>query len=388
MSSSGIFFRGFSDEERAEADIAKLQFCRAEGDVLTMLDVYRTWSKIPEDEKAEAPGVEHNARWVSTTLRTKDPKKAIAFYTKNFGMKHLYTIPMESLTPKRDNYYLGLPRKGKQPNPDTDFTIVLCHHRGDEDNDKLKLNHGNDKELAKPTGRGFGHIAFNCADVYKSCEKLEKNGVKFQKKPDDGRMKGLAFALDEDGYWIEIVKRSDKAKFEMEFNISQTMIRVKDPKKSLNFYETLMGMDRLTELHFDKAKGDFSLYFLGNITDTCTKDKNFKKGGLATTTQVMWEPALELTHNHGTESDKDFKYHNGIDEPAGFHSIGFLVDDMKGMVKKLAAAGAKDLSKGVKPWSKEGEGKMTMFNDPDGYQVQIMDRSLIKSVVAPLLKKE
>merc|ERR1712176_303359 len=103
-------------------------------------------------------------------------------------------------------------------------------------------------------------------------------------------------------------------------------------------------MDRLTKLHFDKDKGDFSLYFLGNVTAEMEKDKNFDRKGakLATTTQVMWEPALELTHNHGTENEKDFKYHNGIDNPAGFYCIGFLVDDLPGLVKKLTNKGAKD----------------------------------------------
>lgn len=36
---------------------------------------------------------------------------------------------------------------------------------------------------------------------------MEKKGVQFQKKPDAGGMKGLAFAKDPDGYWIEIIKR-------------------------------------------------------------------------------------------------------------------------------------------------------------------------------------
>lgn len=30
-------------------------------------------------------------------------------------------------------------------------------------------------------------------------------GVEFQKKPNDGKMKGLAFIKDPDGYWIEIL---------------------------------------------------------------------------------------------------------------------------------------------------------------------------------------
>lgn len=41
-------------------------------------------------------------------------------------------------------------------------------------------------------------------DVYKACERFEKLGVKFVKKPDDGKMKGIAFITDPDGYWIEI----------------------------------------------------------------------------------------------------------------------------------------------------------------------------------------
>ena len=31
-------------------------------------------------------------------------------------------------------------------------------------------------------------------------------GVNFIKKPDDGKMKGLAFITDPDGYWIEILQ--------------------------------------------------------------------------------------------------------------------------------------------------------------------------------------
>ena len=29
-------------------------------------------------------------------------------------------------------------------------------------------------------------------------------GVEFQKRPNDGKMKGIAFIKDPDGYWIEI----------------------------------------------------------------------------------------------------------------------------------------------------------------------------------------
>lgn len=43
-------------------------------------------------------------------------------------------------------------------------------------------------------------------DVYSACDRFEKLGVDFVKKPDDGKMKGLAFIKDPDGYWIEILQ--------------------------------------------------------------------------------------------------------------------------------------------------------------------------------------
>jgi lactoylglutathione lyase len=40
-------------------------------------------------------------------------------------------------------------------------------------------------------------------------------------------------------------------------------------------------------------------------------------------------PVLELTHNHGTESNENFSYLNGNSEPfKGFGHIGFIVDDV------------------------------------------------------------
>ena len=66
-------------------------------------------------------------------------------------------------------------------------TLELTHNYGTENDKDFKYNNGN----VEPH-RGFGHIAFFTDDVYASCEKLEKEGVQFQKKPDEGRMKGLA----------------------------------------------------------------------------------------------------------------------------------------------------------------------------------------------------
>jgi lactoylglutathione lyase len=103
-------------------------------------------------------------------------------------------------------------------------------------------------------------------DVYRSCDKLMARDVKFQKKPDDGMMKGLAFALDPDGYWIEIIKRNAGSAFNShEYTLAQTMLRVKDPAKSLAFYRDILGMNLLSERHIGVGQSwAFSLFFLAD----------------------------------------------------------------------------------------------------------------------------
>ena len=60
-------------------------------------------------------------------------------------------------------------------------------------------------------------------------------------------MKGLAFALDPDEYWIELVERDPGAQFPQKYNLSQTMLRVKDATKTVAFYRDFFSMDVLRE---------------------------------------------------------------------------------------------------------------------------------------------
>ena len=133
------------------------------------------------------------------------------------------------------------------------------------------VNPGNGKApgVEPEIDNGFGHIAMLCDDVYASSAALEAAGVAFKKRPDEGRMKGLAFAKDPDGYWIEIIKRHEAAGFTAAaaagtggtYNLAQCMIRIKDPKLSVPFYEKL-GMRLIKEKHFPPDKGYFSLFFM------------------------------------------------------------------------------------------------------------------------------
>eukprot|EP00539_Tryblionella_compressa_P001126 CAMPEP_0178751402 /NCGR_PEP_ID=MMETSP0744-20121128/10510_1 /TAXON_ID=913974 /ORGANISM="Nitzschia punctata, Strain CCMP561" /LENGTH=283 /DNA_ID=CAMNT_0020405051 /DNA_START=1514 /DNA_END=2365 /DNA_ORIENTATION=+ len=228
--------------------------------------------------------------------------------------------------------------------------LELFHNHGTESDANFQGYHVGNQEKD-----GFGHIAVNCDDVYAMAEKLEDAGCSFKKKPNEGRMKGLAFVYDPDGYWVEIVRRGENSKISNEFNFSQTMLRVKDPKKSLEFYQKL-GMKILTQRHFS----DFSLYFLGssNVDETI----DFKD---------QFHPVLELTHNHGTENDPDFKHFTGNEEGRqGFGNIGFLVDDVYAACDEI-----RKLGYGFRKEPDDGSMKgLATAYDPDGYSVQLMKR--------------
>jgi len=318
------------------------------------------------DEKYEVKSLcdKHNIVWNMTAIRIKDPEISVPFYKDHFNMRVIRIVPLNFLQPPRCNYILETSvseEEAKKQSWENKYTLNLVHYSGDEKNDELIMNNGNQKPY-----RGFGHIAFNCDDVYKSCDTLEKNGVKFHKKPDDGRMKGLAFALDPDGYWIEIVSRDKSCKFNTQFNLSQTMIRVKDPKKSLDFYEKILGMTVVRDLHFPKERGDFSLYFLAHLNPKQKSDEALsRKSGMAP--KLLWQPCIELTHNHGTEADANFQYHAGQKEPVGFCHLGFQCDDVPGLMKSLNDSGYPTiLNKRVR----------LEIADPDGYVCVFIERSM------------
>ncbi|KAJ8983354.1 hypothetical protein NQ317_003160 [Molorchus minor] len=142
-----------------------------------------------------------------TMYRIKDPKKSIPFYTEILGMRLLTKLDFPTM--KFSLYFMGYEdandiqdELGSQERISWTFgrkaTIELTHNWGTENDDNYKSHNGNQEP------KGFGHIGIMVPDVYKACERFEKLGVNFIKRPDDGKMKGLAFITDPDGYWIEI----------------------------------------------------------------------------------------------------------------------------------------------------------------------------------------
>lgn len=141
-----------------------------------------------------------------TMLRVKDPKKSLDFYTRIMGMTLLKKLDFPSM--EFSLYFLAYVDPAKVPTDEkealkfcfsTPATIELTHNWGSETKEGNVYHNGNSEP------RGFGHIGVVVPDVYKACERFESLGVEFVKKPDGGKMKGLAFIKDPDEYWIEIL---------------------------------------------------------------------------------------------------------------------------------------------------------------------------------------
>ncbi|KAL8451923.1 hypothetical protein Emag_002575 [Eimeria magna] len=171
---------------------------------------------------------------------------------------------------------------------------------------------------------------------------------------------------DPDGYWIELCNRNPNARFPEKFNLSQTMYRVKDPQKSLAFYRDLLGMKHIATVKHD----DFSIYILAHVESNVEAPSDPESPEAMEFVKKLWQPVLELIHNHGTENDPSFKYHNGNDEPQGFGHTGMLCDDLEKACEELEAAGATFRKK-------PQDGKMrdiAFVLDPDGYSVELIRR--------------
>merc|ERR1719277_1309731 len=114
--------------------------------------------------------------------------------------------------------------------------------------------------------------------------------------------------------------------------------------------------------------GDFTNYFMMSVSDE--ERRRSRPSDFAKMPWTKWQPALELTYNHGTEQDPAFQVHTGTSEPEGFGHIGFLVDDVVAMCRELEELGVPVV------WG-PGDGTESSrahIIDPSGYRVQLLQR--------------
>ena len=144
-------------------------------------------------------------------LRVKDPALALDFYTRVMGLRLLRKLDFPEM--RFSLYFLAhLPADPGRPGvPDdagerTAWTFAqrgvleLTHNWGSEAQADFKYHDGN----AQP--QGFGHICFSVPDLDAAVAWFDQHQVPYVKRPDQGKMKDVAFIKDPDGYWIEIVE--------------------------------------------------------------------------------------------------------------------------------------------------------------------------------------
>jgi lactoylglutathione lyase len=121
------------------------------------------------------------------------------------------------------------------------------------------------------------------------------------------------------GFTETVVTRTEEQR-KHNFSWQQTMLRIKDPKITVPFYENNFGFRLLHK--YDFPQWSFSLYFLyipsdgGEIATysiqflKCLQIEKLPEPGTAASEEFLWTmtgTCLELTHNYGTENDESFK---------------------------------------------------------------------------------
>jgi lactoylglutathione lyase len=121
-------------------------------------------------------------RYLHTMLRVRDLAAALDFFVTKLGLRELR----------------------RQDNDAGRFTLVFLGTGADGDGAEIELTHNWDETEPYPTGRFFGHLAYQVDDIYATCARLRDAGVAILRPPRDGHM---AFIKSPDGQSVELLQR-------------------------------------------------------------------------------------------------------------------------------------------------------------------------------------
>ena len=130
---------------------------------------------------------------------------------------------------------------------------------------------------------------------------------------------------------------------ELKARMLHTMLRVKDLDKSIHFYTKMLGMSLLRQHNFES--GRFTLAFVGYGSEET-------------------DAVLELTFNWDETS--------GYELGRGYGHIALGVPDIYSTCEQLRDAGAKIIREPGP--MKHGSTIIAFIEDPDGYQVELIER--------------
>lgn len=134
-----------------------------------------------------------------TMIRVADPARSLEFYRDILGMGLVAQLDFPE--GKFSLYFLqaagnGAPARTLDEVFSRPGLLELTHNWDDEG----PMHNGNTDP------KGYGHICMAVPDIAAACARMERKGVPFVKRPDEGGMKGIAFIQDPDGYRIELVE--------------------------------------------------------------------------------------------------------------------------------------------------------------------------------------
>jgi len=131
----------------------------------------------------------------------------------------------------------------------------------------------------------------------------------------------------------------------MALSLVHTCLRVRDETASVGFYE-LLGFEVRGRLNFE---GAYNVYLgLPGAGDT-----------------------LELTVNVGRDEPYDLG--------EGFNHIAITVDDLDGLLAKLAGPGIEPEKPPYAPGEREDVSRICFVADPDGYRIELIDGGEFKT---------
>lgn len=152
-----------------------------------------------------------------------------------------------------------------------------------------------------------------------------------------------------------------------QWKMNHTMIRVKDPLKSIEFYSELgfVLIDKLAQPDFN-----FDLYFLAHDA----QGRSPSAGKIRSDRQGI----LELTHNYGTEKDDSYCVSSGNEEPhLGLQHLGIAIDSLAAACRWLDNLNVEWLEH---PNAENSHTlgkrliKSAILRDPDGYHVELNEK--------------
>ena len=134
-------------------------------------------------------------RYLHTMIRIRDVDESLDFYCSKLGLVEVRRT--ESEQGRFTLIFLAAPEDEGSAKAERAPELELTYNWPDEDGTR---------ETPSQDARNFGHLAYECDDIYALCQKLMDEGLTINRPPRDGRM---AFVRSPDGISIELLQKGE-----------------------------------------------------------------------------------------------------------------------------------------------------------------------------------